>query len=36
MERDALLEYYGGEDQIRDNLLYNKVLEFLLEQAVEI
>ncbi len=36
MERDALLEYYGGEDQIRDNLLYNKVLEFLLDQAVEI
>lgn len=36
MERDALLEYYGGEEQIREGLLYNKVLEFLLEQAVEV
>lgn len=36
MEREALLEYYGGEEQVRESLLYNKVLEFLLEQAVQV
>lgn len=36
MEKEALLEYYGGEEQVRENLLYNKVLEFLLAEAVEV
>lgn len=36
MEKEALLEYYGGEEQVKENLLYNKVLEFLLAEAVEI
>lgn len=36
MEKEVLLEYYGGEEQVRKNLLYNKVLEFLLETAVEV
>lgn len=36
MEKETLLEYYGGEEQVRENLLYNKVLEFLLAEAVEV
>ncbi|MBO5278348.1 MAG: trigger factor [Lachnospiraceae bacterium] len=36
MEKETLLEYYGGEELVRENLLYNKVLEFLLENAVEV
>lgn len=36
MEKEALLEYYGGEELVRENLLYNKVLEFLLENAVQV
>lgn len=32
---EALLEYYGGEEALRETFLFNKVLEFLAEQAVE-
>lgn len=35
-ERDAAIEYYGGEDVIREYLLYYKVLEMLLNECVEV
>lgn len=36
MTQEELLEYYGGEAVVKENLLYNKVLKFLLEESVEV
>lgn len=35
-DRETWLKNYGGEEAVRKSILYNKVLDFLLEQAVEI
>ncbi len=35
-DRETWIKNYGGEESVRKSILYNKVLDFLLEQAVEI
>lgn len=34
MTLEEVVEYYGGEEEIRKSLLYNKVLEFLITESV--
>lgn len=34
MTKEEIVEYYGGEAEIKKSLLYNKVLEWLIEESV--
>ncbi|MBP3543264.1 MAG: hypothetical protein J6J86_03450, partial [Lachnospiraceae bacterium] len=35
-DREAAVEYYGGEETIKEYLLYYKVLDMLLAECVEV